>query len=66
MWFQSSSNQATSDDIIPDSLLEPQCAWCMTERGEDLGEGSHGICREHADEMLRQHHQSLEERRAGH
>ena len=28
---------------------EIDCAWCMKEAGQDLGEGSHGICTEHAE-----------------
>lgn len=30
----------------------PQCAWCLANAGEDMGEGSHGICDEHAERML--------------
>jgi hypothetical protein len=27
------------------------CAWCMVEQGIELGNGSHGICAEHAEEQ---------------
>jgi len=30
------------------------CAWCLSEQGIPAGEGSHGICREHADQLLQQ------------
>lgn len=30
----------------------PLCAWCLSEQGIPAGEGSHGICRAHADRML--------------
>jgi hypothetical protein len=25
------------------------CAWCLTESGRELGNGSHGICEPHAE-----------------
>lgn len=28
------------------------CAWCLSEQGKPAGEGSHGICKKHADKML--------------
>ena len=28
----------------------PDCAWCLVEADEDLGEGSHGICEAHAEQ----------------
>lgn len=28
------------------------CAWCLHEQGLPAGEGSHGICRQHADQLL--------------
>jgi len=28
------------------------CAWCMTEEGIPLGDGSHGICDEHAEQLV--------------
>jgi hypothetical protein len=30
------------------------CAWCLAEYGFPSGEGSHGICRRHADRLLMQ------------
>jgi hypothetical protein len=29
------------------------CAWCMTEQGQDLGNGSHGICGDHSASLLK-------------
>lgn len=34
---------------------EDKCAWCMVEEGEELGEGSHGICHRHAEEEYQQY-----------
>lgn len=28
------------------------CAWCLFDRGIDPGEGSHGICKSHAQKMV--------------
>lgn len=33
----------------------PQCAWCLCEQGIELGNGSHGICPEHAEMILREY-----------
>ena len=30
----------------------PKCAWCLSEQNIPAGEGSHGICRRHADQIL--------------
>jgi hypothetical protein len=32
----------------------PTCAWCLFEQKLPAGEGSHGICREHANQILLQ------------
>jgi hypothetical protein len=32
----------------------PLCAWCLSEQGNEPGEGSHGICTKHADVLLQQ------------
>jgi hypothetical protein len=32
----------------------PLCAWCLAEQGIPASEGSHGICRKHADQLLLQ------------
>lgn len=33
---------------------EPQCAWCLSEQGLEPGNGSHGICEQHAAFLLQQ------------
>ncbi len=36
---------------IVDFVLSPwiiECAWCLQERGRDMGNGSHSICTAHA------------------
>jgi hypothetical protein len=30
------------------------CAWCLSEQGLEMGNGSHGICIQHANELLQQ------------
>jgi hypothetical protein len=39
-----------------DNLIwsSPMCAWCLSEQNIPAGEGSHGICREHANQLLLQ------------
>lgn len=32
----------------------PLCAWCLSEQGMPAGEGSHGICKQHANGLLLQ------------
>jgi len=47
------------DDHPPNSSVavwnNPFCAWCLSEHGLELGNGSHGICTQHADSLLQQH-----------
>lgn len=38
--------------ILPTDELICKCAWCLKEKGIPAGEGSHGICKEHADGFL--------------
>lgn len=35
-------------------IAPPLCAWCLSEQGIPAGEGSHGICRTHANRLLLQ------------
>ena len=35
----------------------PLCAWCLSEQGMPAGEGSHGICKKHANRLLLQQRQ---------
>lgn len=47
--------------LRPVTFVVPLCAWCLAEQAkegqetEEIVEGSHGICREHADAILLQH-----------
>ena len=36
------------------SQPEPKCAWCLSEQGLEPGNGSHGICVQHATFLLQQ------------
>lgn len=40
------------DHLSNSSTTSPLCAWCLSEQGLAAGEGSHGICRKHADSFL--------------
>lgn len=40
-------------EVLP-SLVSPLCAWCLAEQGQAAGEGSHGICKTHANRLLLQ------------
>ena len=31
------------------SVDSTDCAWCLHRNGQDLGEGSHGICEPHSE-----------------
>jgi hypothetical protein len=42
------------------------CAWCMTEQGQDLGNGSHGICAPHAWQLREQQAKRKAERAKRH
>jgi hypothetical protein len=35
------------------AVEQPLCAWCLSELGKPAGEGSHGICSLHANEMIK-------------
>lgn len=38
--------------LVPPLFIE--CAWCLQEMGQEMGNGSHGICSEHAERLLAQ------------
>jgi hypothetical protein len=40
------------DHLSNGSISSPLCAWCLSEQGVAAGEGSHGICKKHADSFL--------------
>jgi hypothetical protein len=39
-------------DDQPSAITTVLCAWCLSEQGIAAGEGSHGICKKHADSFL--------------
>jgi hypothetical protein len=41
-------------DHRPNSNATTVCAWCLSEQGIAMGEGSHGICTPHAEWLLKQ------------
>jgi hypothetical protein len=43
--------------------VRPLCAWCLSEQGLDMGDGSHGICSRHAVWILQQHRERHAHRR---
>lgn len=47
-------DQSTNDEIS----YETQCAWCLSEQGKPMGNGSHGICARHAEEMVQSYQSS--------
>lgn len=61
--FWQTQTQTSSAQIIPDNLIETQCAWCNEENGEEQGEGSHGICDRHAEEQYSKYQESRAARR---
>lgn len=36
------------------AYCERLCAWCLAEQGIEAQEGSHGICQQHASQVLTQ------------
>jgi hypothetical protein len=42
----------------------PPCAWCLCEQGIELGNGSHGICPQHAEKILQQYRERRARRQA--
>src|SRR5690348_10184741 len=55
------TSQNTFEQIQENSDLpvwhSPLCAWCLSEQGIPAGEGSHGICKQHANRLLLQRRQ---------
>lgn len=37
-----------------EQVVGKKCAWCLSEQGIVAGEGSHGICKRHANALLLQ------------
>jgi len=55
---QTTLEQCLMDDQLSNRDIpvwhNPFCAWCLSEQGIPAGEGSHGICKKHANRLLRQ------------
>ena len=59
---QLTSKQRQEIGLREDHLVESEiasgqqliCAWCLAEQGITASEGSHGICRRHANELILQ------------
>lgn len=45
------NTQFNSDMTVWNS---PLCAWCLSEQDIAISEGSHGICTQHATQLLKQ------------
>lgn len=51
------------DDTMLVTYLTTSCAWCNEEAGIPQGDGSHGICDEHAEQVRQQAAESRQRRR---
>jgi hypothetical protein len=49
---QRQENCWIDNNLANSSTTNSMCAWCLSERGIAAGEGSHGICKKHADSFL--------------
>ncbi len=55
---QEQERSRVGDHLFSSSITgqhSPGCAWCLSEQGFEMGDGSHGICIQHASELLQQH-----------
>jgi hypothetical protein len=56
--IQQTQEKCLIDDHLLNSDISvwhsPLCAWCLSEQGIPAGEGSHGICKQHANKLLLQ------------
>jgi hypothetical protein len=53
--LEKESMMILSDEFLFKSEEGPRCAWCLCEQGLELGNGSHGICPQHATWLLQQY-----------
>jgi len=51
----SQSNDRQDQVLCLSQNGKPQCAWCNEEQGITQGNGSHGICENHAEEQYEQY-----------
>lgn len=40
--------------LLDEQAPLPECAWCLRDAGLPMGEGSHSICKRHAEQVLLQ------------
>jgi hypothetical protein len=40
------------DHLFNNDAILSSCAWCLADQGIAAGEGSHGICKKHANSFL--------------
>jgi hypothetical protein len=56
--IEQTQGKCLTDDHLFNSDIpvwhSPLCAWCLSEQGIPAGEGSHGICKQHASNLLLQ------------
>ena len=52
------SNDTQPPVVCPPQNMDPQCAWCLSEQGQDMGNGSHGICIPHAEQQYEKYRAS--------
>jgi hypothetical protein len=52
--FQQQAGISLREQFLFTGQEPPQCAWCLAEQGLDFGNGSHGICPQHATLLLQQ------------
>ena len=53
--LEQNATMSLSDQYLFNSEDRPRCAWCLSEQGLDFGNGSHGICPQHAAWLLQQY-----------
>jgi hypothetical protein len=48
----------SDETVLSMSEWNVDCAWCLAEQGRAAGEGSHGICPYHAEQVYQAHRAS--------
>lgn len=47
-----SKEEAPTKEMLSVEQVWLPCAWCLSAQGLPAGDGSHGICRQHANGLL--------------
>lgn len=58
--IRSKEEQTQQQELV---VLTTDCAWCLEEQGLPMGEGSHGVCTPHAEEVWRKHQEAKQARK---